>query len=174
MQIYKYPNPILEKVAEKVTLQLNTLELEQIKQMWAAVQHIGVGLAAPQVGISKQWFIVHMGEDKDFVKKFKEVDFIVINPRIIYYSQNQVEMVEGCLSFPDEYWRIKRPEIVQIEFDTISNFISFVEKGAKPKFQKNKRLVAKGWLSRVIQHEYDHLLGKVFIKMGGTKVQIEE
>jgi peptide deformylase len=174
MKILTYPNPILETVAQKVSLPLIDEELSQIKEMWKTVQGIGVGLAAPQVGISKQWFIVHMGEDKDFVKKFKEVDFLVINPRFVFKSQKQVEMIEGCLSFPEEYWKIRRPEVVQIEFDTISNFISVMNKNVKPKYQKNKKLNATGWLSRIIQHEFDHLNGNVFIKMGGEKIKVKK
>lgn len=174
MQILTYPNPILEQKSQPVALPLSKGDQDIIREMWKLVQGIGVGLAAPQVGVNKQIFIVHLSEDKDLMKGLKERDFVVINPRITFYSKAQVEMVEGCLSFPEEYWRIVRPANIQIEFDSISNFYDFVKKGREPKYIKRKKLLAKDWLSRILQHEFDHLLGDIFIKKGGQKLSKEE
>jgi peptide deformylase len=174
MKILTYPSPILTQVASPVKLPLSTSDLDLVKNMWTTVQGIGVGLAAPQVGASLQMFIVRLSQDREIAKKIKEADFIVINPRITFYGQNKVMMIEGCLSFPDEYWDIMRPETIQLEYDTIKNLKEVITKDAKPIYQKAKKLLAKGWLSRVIQHEYDHLLGKVFIKAGGKKLTKKE
>ena len=170
MKILTYPNPILTVEASTVQLPLSTPDLELVKNMWLTVQGIGVGLAAPQVGVSKKLFIVRLSQDKELAKKLKESDFVVINPKINFFSQNKISMIEGCLSFPEEYWDIVRPEIIQLEYDTIKNLKEVVNKNAKPIYHKSKKLLAKGWLSRVIQHEYDHLLGKIFIKAGGKKL----
>ncbi|MBC7406275.1 MAG: peptide deformylase [Candidatus Parcubacteria bacterium] len=170
MKILTYPSPILTQIAKSVKLPLSSSDLDLVKNMWQTVQGIGVGLAAPQVGASLQLFIVRLSQDKDLAKKLKESDFIVINPKITFYSQNKVSMIEGCLSFPSEYWDIVRSEIIQLEYDTIKNLKEVITKDAKPVYQKSKKLLAKGWLSRVIQHEYDHLSGKVFIKAGGKKL----
>jgi peptide deformylase len=168
MKILEYPNPILEQKATAVKIPLIESDLNLIKEMWQTVQGIGVGLAAPQVGVSKQIFIVRLGEDKEIRKKLQIADFVVLNPKITFFSNHTVELIEGCLSFPDEYWRIKRPENIVLEYETISNFEKFI-KGEKPRYKKLK-LHAKGWLSRVIQHETDHLLGEIFIKKGGKKI----
>jgi peptide deformylase len=170
MKILTYPNPILEQVAKPVNIPLKEDEIDLIKEMWRAVQKIGVGLAAPQVGVSKQIFIIHMSEDSDIKKQVKEPDFVVINPKITFYSQLEAEMIEGCLSFPEEYWKIWRPANISLEYDTISNFQDFIKQNAKPIYKKRKRLNAKEWLSRIIQHEYDHLQGKIFTKKGGIKL----
>jgi peptide deformylase len=170
MKILTYPNPILENKSENVNIPLNEADTELIKNMWNSVQKIGVGLAAPQVGVNKNIFIVHMSEDRDMQKGLKESDFVVINPVITFYSELEVEMIEGCLSFPDQYYRIWRPKNIQLKYDTISNFKDFIHKGKSPVYKKQKTIQASGWLSRIIQHEYDHLNGNIFIKKGGIKL----
>ena len=90
MKILTYPSPILTQEASPVKLPLSPIDLELVKNMWQTVQGIGVGLAAPQVGISSQLFIVRLSQDRELAKKLKESDFIVINPKITFYSQNKV------------------------------------------------------------------------------------
>jgi peptide deformylase len=173
LKILTYPNNILETPATPVNFPLNSEDQTLIREMWETVQGIGVGLAAPQVGVSKQILIVHMSEDDDLKRETKEPDFVAINPKIVFESQIQSYMVEGCLSFPEEYWRIKRSSNIEVEFETIGNFKEFIEKGAEPTYKK-KRIKAKGWLSRILQHEIDHLNGKIFTKMGGRKLSKRE
>lgn len=174
MKIYQYPDPILSQISKPVNIPLNTGELDLIREMWQSVQKIGVGLAAPQVGVSKQIFIIHLSEDPDLAKTVKSPDMVIINPKIVFNSEVLTEMVEGCLSFPDEYWKIIRPANVNMEFDTIVNFVDFLKNPkVKPIFSK-KIIHAKGWLARIVQHEIDHLTGKLFIKMGGEKLKNEK
>jgi peptide deformylase len=157
LPIVTYPNPILEAKAQEVVFPLDGETKTLIKNMWKTVRGIGVGLAAPQVGVSKQICLIHLSE----VEKGKQAqDFIMINPKIIFFSELEAEMVEGCLSFPDEFWKIWRPANIIVEFQSESG-----------KLQKIK---ANGWLSRVIQHEIDHLNGDIFIKKGGEKIKKDD
>jgi peptide deformylase len=153
LSIVKYPDPVLEKTAEVVKFPLDNETKILIKNMWQEVREKGVGLAAPQVGVSKQICIIYLsGTEKGKQAK----DLVLINPKITFRSQAESLMIEGCLSFPGEYWEIWRPSNINVEY--------FDEKG------KKKTLQASGWLSRVIQHEVDHLQGKLFINLGGRKL----
>ena len=154
LKITTYPNPILEQVAKDVTFPIDNETKTLIKNMWITVKELGVGLAAPQVGVSKRICLIHLsGVEKGKGAK----DILLINPVITFYSNVEAQMIEGCLSFPDEFWKIWRPANIQIEYqDERGNF---------------KKLKANNWLSRVIQHEIDHLEGKIFIKKGGEKIE---
>jgi peptide deformylase len=100
----------------------------------------GVGLAGPQIGLLKRIFVTHVEGDKPRV---------FINPTIIWTSQEQVKCEEGCLSLPGIWADIVRPESIKIQ--------AWNEKG------RAFTLEASGMLARVIQHEYDHLEGVLFI-----------
>lgn len=100
----------------------------------------GVGLAAPQVGVAKRLFITNARDDQ--LRVF-------INPEIIETSQEQVVFEEGCLSVPGVYAEVIRPQRITIQ--------AFDVKG------KAFTLQADGLLSRVIQHEYDHIRGILFV-----------
>jgi peptide deformylase len=100
----------------------------------------GVGLAAVQVGILKQIVIIQEVADKPI--------YVIINPEII--SQSGVQVVEeGCLSFPNKFAKIERPEKIKIR--------AMDENG------KKVEIIGKGLLAQAISHEIDHLNGKVFI-----------
>ncbi len=173
MKIVTYPNPILENVSAKVELPLSDEDKFLISEMWKEVRDTGIGLAAPQVGVNKQICIIHL--DPEIAdKKDKKLDFVMINPEITFYSELEVSMVEGCLSFPDEYWEIYRPANIIVQFQTISNFENVLKNPSTKAIVKTENLKAKGWMSRVIQHEVDHLNGKVFIKLGGKKLKTED
>lgn len=101
----------------------------------------GIGLAAPQVGVSQRIFICHAAGDKARV---------FINPEIIATSPEQETYEEGCLSIPGIYADIVRPEQIQIQ--------AWNEKG------RPFTLDADGMLARVIQHEFDHLKGILFLE----------
>jgi len=100
----------------------------------------GVGLAGPQVGLHKRIFVTEAPGDG--VRIF-------INPEIIETSQEQVPYEEGCLSIPGVYADVIRPATVTVQ--------ALNEKG------KPFTIKAEGFLARVIQHEYDHLKGVLFI-----------
>jgi peptide deformylase len=100
----------------------------------------GIGLAGPQVGLGKRIFVVQVDND---------VPRVFINPSIIQTSPELVEYEEGCLSIPAMYADVVRPEMVRIQ--------AWNERG------RPFTLDAEGLLARVIQHEYDHLEGTLFI-----------
>jgi peptide deformylase len=103
-------------------------------------KHKGVGLAGPQVGQLKRLFVIHI--EKDIPRVF-------INPSIIGTSEHTGKYEEGCLSLPGVYEDVIRPGAVRVQ--------AWNEKG------KPFTLEAEGLLARVIQHEYDHLEGLLFI-----------
>lgn len=103
----------------------------------------GVGLAAPQVGILKRFFVVIADDD---------VRRVFINPQILSTSQEMCDYEEGCLSIPNVYEKISRPAKITVQ--------ALNEQG------KPFTLNAEGFLARVIQHEYDHLEGVLYIDRG--------
>jgi peptide deformylase len=150
MSLVLYPNPILEQISQEVSFPLSKETENIISKMWESVKSKGVGIASPQIGHSLSMFIVNMSEDVDEAKNYKNPDFILINPKITFYSESKSRMIEGCLSFPGQYGYVIRSSNIVVEYQD--------EKG------KKQVLKAKKWLSRIIQHEYDHLEGKLFIK----------
>lgn len=104
------------------------------------VEEEGVGLAAPQIGRSIRMFVVKADDG---------VERVFINPQIVATSSEQVTYEEGCLSIPKLYEDVVRPERITIQARN--------EKG------RRFNLEADGFLARVIQHEYDHLEGILFI-----------
>ncbi len=114
----------------------------------------GVGLAAPQIGESLQLFVVDadvMVEDSD-EEAFGPMTFI--NPEIVSSGELHVEFEEGCLSLPDLREKINRPDVIRVKFldrDFIEQEMTF-----------------SGWMSRVFQHELDHLNGVLFFDYLGS------
>ena len=131
---------ILKKKSKKVEV-IDEKIKELIKDMIETLhKYDGVGLAAVQVGILKQIVVIHEGEDKPI--------YVLINPEII--SQTGVQVVEeGCLSFPNKFAKIERPEKIKIK--------ALDENG------KEIIITGKGLLAQAKSHELDHLNGEVFI-----------
>jgi len=138
LAIKKYPDKILRRnsiYVEKITEE----EKELLEQMYFTMKHFcGIGLAAPQIGISKKLIVAEVEEK---VTK-------LVNPEIIKANGNEC-MAEGCLSVPDIGVDIKRPDRIIVK--------GLNEKG------RNVELKATGLLARVLQHEIDHLKGKLII-----------
>ncbi len=140
MDVVLYGDPILEKIAEPVTVFDEGLA-RIVEEMFEAMKHDrGIGLAAPQVGIAQRLFITDVEGDRRRV---------FINPEIVRTSLEMIEYEEGCLSFPGLYFMVKRPEALKIQAQTETGKIFTLE--------------ADGLLARVILHENDHLDGKLFI-----------
>lgn len=140
LNIVMYGEPILVQNTQEVKEFDQNLEKLVIDMHDAMNRDHGIGLAAPQVGVSKRLFVV--GLDNEPLHVF-------INPRVVAMSEETSEYEEGCLSFPGLYFTVVRPAAVDIEA---------VDVRGKP-----FRLSADGLLARVIQHEYDHLDGILFI-----------
>lgn len=108
----------------------------------------GVGIAAPQIGVNLQAFVISGEITEDGLDK------AFINPEIFWQSEEVNKDFEGCLSFPDIFLKIERPIKVGMESYDIT--------GEKFKFE------AEGFLARAVQHELDHLNGKLFINLVGS------
>ncbi|MCS7203096.1 MAG: peptide deformylase [Thermodesulfovibrio sp.] len=143
LEIRKYPDEILKKVAEPVTKingELQKLIDDMIETMYASN---GVGLAAPQVGVLKRLIVVDTS-----VRQKNQSLLVLINPEIVNY-EGEVLSEEGCLSVPGFTTKLSRKEKIYIK--------AFDRKG------KPIEIEADGLLSRALQHEIDHLNGILII-----------
>jgi peptide deformylase len=142
LNILKYPDPRLHKVADPVT-HFNGELASLIKNMAETMYEFnGIGLAATQVDIHKRIIVIDISEEKNSL-------ITLINPLLKTYSGHQ-EYDEGCLSVPSFFETVKRYELVSIDYQD--------EHG------QTRSLTADGLLSVCIQHEMDHLVGKVFVE----------
>jgi peptide deformylase len=142
LTILHYPDPQLHKIAQPVQRIDDTI-VRLVEDM-AETMHAapGIGLAATQVNVHKQIIVIDISEEKNQL-------LTLINPRIIASSGIQ-DSEEGCLSVPGIYERVKRAEKITVQaLDRAGN-----------KFT----LDAEGLLAVCIQHEMDHLIGKVFVE----------
>jgi peptide deformylase len=141
LKIVKIPDPVLEQKTAPVK-EITPEVLKLVKDMIDTCRKAnGIGLAAPQVGKSLRLCIINL-------EHVGLPPFALINPKIASSSWKKVDMEEGCLSIPGVYGIVRRPEKVTIKAMNIE--------GNEIKFK------ADGLLSRVIQHELDHLEGVLF------------
>jgi peptide deformylase len=104
----------------------------------------GIGLAAPQVGVTTRIIVVDVSKNQNGNQPYK-----MINPEIIWRSDQVVDYEEGCLSLPDQYAQVKRPDEIHLQY--------IDPDGAE------QHLETSGILATCIQHEIDHLDGKLFV-----------
>lgn len=138
-QIVKYPDPILKQEAKPVTRfneRLHMLLDDMAETMYEA---LGVGLAAPQVAISKRVLVVDIGDGL----------YEVVNPVIVEQSGEQIEPAEGCLSIPGMAGNVRRANKIRVQ--------------GQDRHGNPIEIEAEGYLSRAFQHEIDHLNGVLFI-----------
>jgi peptide deformylase len=156
------PDPVLRRKARAVTTfdkKLQTLIDDMIETMREAP---GVGLAAPQVGISTRLIVVEYYENEqaeEVEDEAKKKVWVLLNPEIVKASDEKVMGVEGCLSVPNLVGEVERHDAIQV-------------KGLNRHGQP-MRVKAQGWLARIFQHEIDHLNGIVFTDLA-TRVWLPE
>jgi peptide deformylase len=141
--IVKFGNPVLEKKAEMVTVfedELRKLIDDMFESMYAAR---GVGLAAPQIGISRRIAVIDVTFKED-----PKAKLVLINPEIIH-TEGRFKQSEGCLSIPDFRENVTRPRAVTVR--------------AQDEHGKIFELTGEELLARALQHETDHLNGKLYI-----------
>jgi peptide deformylase len=149
LPIYLYGNPVLRKVTQKVKPDYANLA-ELITNMFETMNHAeGVGLAAPQVGLDLQLFVVDSSKFKDKDPSIKNHKRVFINPHIVEEWGEPWSYSEGCLSIPYLYGDVSRKAELSLRYQD-------------EHFQE-KTETFDGFFARVIQHEYDHLQGKLFI-----------
>jgi peptide deformylase len=142
LSILRYPDPRLHKVAQPVTefdQALRDLVRDMAETMYAAP---GVGLAATQVDVHRQVIVIDTSENHDELQ-------VLINPRILSESGSQV-CEEGCLSVPGVFEDVRRAERILVEARDEAGGVRTIE--------------ADGLLAVCIQHEMDHLRGRVFVE----------
>lgn len=139
-EVKKYGTDVLREVAQEVEIiddEIRDILNNMVETMYETK---GVGLAAPQVGISKRMFVCDKGDG--VVRK-------VINPKITVIGDELAECEEGCLSVPGIYKKVKRPAQIKVEY--------LNENGEEVKEELDD------FLAIIMQHEYDHLDGVLFI-----------
>lgn len=156
--IVSLPHPVLRQKARKVselTTELNNLIVDMIETMREAP---GVGLAAPQVGVSRRVIVVEFGEEED--PEAPQKLYVVVNPEIVRFSQETIEGTEACLSIPGLAGAVERSEEITVKG---------LNRQGKP-----IRIKASGWLARIFQHEIDHLDGILFVDRAEDVWKVEE
>lgn len=146
LPILTFPDAALREPCGEVsdvTGEIRTLAQNMLETMYAAP---GIGLAAPQVGVLKRLFVVDV-HDAD--RGDTSEPMVFINPKITAYSEEKASYEEGCLSIPEMKADVIRPAEIEVSWLDLDG-----------KLQKSG---ADGLLAVCIQHEYDHLNGKLFI-----------
>jgi peptide deformylase len=138
------PHPVLKKKAvsvDKITDKHKTLMDDMLDTMYEAP---GIGLAAPQVGVSERIIVLDISRDNDAPAPLR-----MVNPVVTWSSDKNIESEEGCLSFPDQYANVKRPDMIKVTY--------MDETGTQQEIE------ADGLLATCLQHEIDHLDGVNFV-----------
>ena len=141
LPILEYPDPRLKKVALPVTVfgpETERLVRDMAETMYAAP---GIGLAATQVDVHKRVIVIDISETRDQLRVF-------VNPELVL-AEGEAECEEGCLSVPGYYDKVTRAANIRVRAQN--------ERG------ESFELATDGLLAVCIQHEMDHLLGKVFV-----------
>lgn len=143
LKIVKYPNPVLRRPTVLVADIDDIIKNIAIKMIDLMYEANGVGLAAPQVGLSLKLFVANSHQSED------ETDLVYINPQIIKTAGDPEPHEEGCLSIPEVYGDVRRPPAVTITATGLNG--------------KQFTLSSNTALARVWQHEFDHLNGKLIL-----------
>ena len=149
LPIYVYGQPVLRKEAEDITPDYPDLK-ELIANMFETMDRAdGVGLAAPQIGLPIRVVVINLDVLSDDMPEFKDFRKAYINAHIIETGEEMVSMEEGCLSLPGVHESVKRPDKIRV---------TYLDEDMNPHDEW-----VEGYLARVMQHEFDHLDGTMFI-----------
>ena len=144
-EILIVPHPLLREKSKKLT-KITKEDIGLSKKMIKIMQKApGVGLAANQIGVLKQIITIHIQNKENNWEKL----YVLFNPVIIKTSKEKVIMEEGCLSLPKQFADIERPKSITLQYTNEQNEIVKVDKN--------------GFEARILQHEIDHLSGKLFV-----------
>ncbi|MBK8908453.1 MAG: peptide deformylase [Rhodospirillales bacterium] len=138
------PDPRLKNRAGAVVAvdpEVRQLMDDMLETMYAAK---GIGLAAPQVGVGKRVIVVDVMEPGETA-----APLLIANPEVVWESDELISVEEGCLSLPDQYAEVMRPERIRVRYLDRDNQVCERD--------------ADGLLARCIQHEMDHLSGTLFV-----------
>jgi len=144
LDIIVAPDPRLKKKAQAVSSVDKTIAKLMADMLDTMYEAPGVGLAAPQVGVLKRIIVVDPARDGEKPQPLK-----MANPEILWSSDEIKEHEEGCLSLPEEYDLVQRPDRIKVRYLDEKNML--------------QELDAEDFLAVVIQHEMDHLDGVLFV-----------
>jgi len=143
LDILRYPDPKLHTVAKPVQAidtRIRTLVKDMIETMYDAN---GIGLAATQVNVHERLVVIDVSENRD-------EPIVLINPTITWMGDERIKGEEGCLSVPGIYDGVERATAIKVS--------------AQDADGNSRELEAEGLLAVCVQHELDHLMGKVFVE----------
>jgi peptide deformylase len=141
LEIKKYGDSVLRKktdLVQKISVDIKRFSNDMIETLYSAR---GLGLAAPQVGVSLRICVIGINPDK-------KSPLIMINPKVVS-GDHKISEQEGCLSLPEIFADVKRFSNIVAEYIDLEG--------------RNKKIEAQGLLAKAIQHEIDHLDAKIFI-----------
>ncbi len=149
LPIYTYGQPVLRKEAEDITPDYPDLK-QLIDNMFETMyKSEGVGLAAPQIGLNIRVVVITLDVLKEDFPEYAGFNKAYINPHILEYDESETQsMEEGCLSLPGIHEPVRRPTRIRVRYQDVD-------------FTTHEEWV-DGYLARVMQHEFDHLDGKLF------------
>lgn len=149
LPIYTYGLPVLRKVAEDITPDYPELQQLIENMQETLVRADGVGLAAPQIGLPIRLVIIDLRPLAEDMPEFADFRKTYINAHVIDTDGEEEQMEEGCLSLPGIHEKVSRPTKVRVQY-LDDQFVAHDE-------------WVEGYLARVMQHEFDHLEGHMFI-----------
>ncbi|MDR3287429.1 MAG: peptide deformylase [Prevotellaceae bacterium] len=151
LPVVLYGNPVLREVAKPVGKDYPKLK-ELIEDMFETMRNAdGIGLAAPQVGLTVRVIVIDVSPVKEDYSELKDRNTntaVLINPIILEHSGEIVQKEEGCLSLPKINEKVSRHNTIKIKY-LDENFVEHIE-------------TVSGFFARIVQHEYDHIEGLVF------------
>ena len=145
LKLYEYPDPVLRQKCERVGKVDDNMRKFLDDMLETMYVDKGCGLAAPQVGVSKRVIVLDYATEEDAEKK----PMYLVNPEIIWKSEETIIFCEGCLSLPDQRADIERYEKIRV------HFIDY--------YGNEREILAGGLLAVILQHEIDHLDGILYI-----------
>ena len=146
LKIYEYPHPVLKQKSVqvgKVDAEIRKLLDDMLETMYAAA---GVGLAAPQVGVLKRIVVIDIAHEDEGEKRSP---LFLVNPEIVWHSDEEKWQLEGCLSLPEQSAEVSRFKQVRVRYCDYDG--------------KEHEILAEGLLAVALQHEIDHLDGILYI-----------
>ena len=138
------PDPRLKVKCQEVRELTNDIKILADDMLETMYDAPGIGLAAPQVGVTKRIIVVDISRPDE-----PNQAYTMVNPVVSWFSEELIDFEEGCLSLPEHYVSVRRPGRIQVSYLDIEG--------------STKILEASGILATCIQHEVDHLDGKLFV-----------
>ena len=149
LPIYTYGQPVLREEAKSIDSGYPKIK-ELITNMFETMYNAeGVGLAAPQIGLSIQLLVIDGDALSENYPECEGLKRVMINPEILEHSNETISLEEGCLSFPGVHEKVTRAAKIQIKY-------------MDENFDEHEETI-EGFAARIVQHECEHLNGRVFI-----------